>query len=260
LGGEEVISTSIKTNSHGDVVETVTTTASQSSKTLWDLLSILGIPLALIWTTQWLQNREKENAQSKQNEKALQEFIDWIENYLAEEDLIRKAERLNQFSQEKRNNPGSIVNEINEGVYEPDRKSLSVAKRKIEAKTLSILRDLSNDAVRKASVIRYLSDSSVFKSIEPSLKRIDLSNLNLSSINLQGLELYESNLEGTNLDFSCIGKTKFENTPLDNISLRYEDLKGIRLVATTLRHTNLSNADLTDARFLFVDLKGSKGL
>lgn len=126
FGEDVIVSTSQERNQQGTLTKTVTTTTLQSAKTLWDWLSVLGVPVSLailgFWLQQLQQKRtdeqtrlererteqqekfekerseqraklEKEIAEANQREEALQAYFDRLSTLLVDKNLTAIATR-----------------------------------------------------------------------------------------------------------------------------------------------------------------------
>jgi uncharacterized protein YjbI with pentapeptide repeats len=204
------------------------------TKTLWDWMELLVIPLVLATGAFYLNRSERvierqaaedraklerEIASDRQQEAVLQAYLDRIADSLLKEKLRTSKNK------EIRN----------------------VAR----IRTLTVLRGL--DANRKGMLLRFLRDSSLIDVIElagadfskTKLNGADLSRANLSGIHLAGADLRESNLS--------------------EADLRESDLSGTNLNTATFREAklnraNLSGADLSGAEITDKQLATAKSL
>ncbi|MBM0743889.1 hypothetical protein JOY44_20070 [Phormidium sp. CLA17] len=116
IGADETITKSEKRDKQGNITETTTTTTFQDAKTLWDWLSLLGVPFSLAilgYVLQQLQQAraeqqakaekeianqrvkvEKEIAESNQREEALQNYLDRLSELLIDKNVIAVAPKL----------------------------------------------------------------------------------------------------------------------------------------------------------------------
>lgn len=191
------------------------------TKTLWDWMQLLIIPLALAIGVFYLnrseRNNEREIATDRQQEAALQSYIDRIADLLLEDKLLTSE----------------------------NTEMLSIAK----IRTLTVLRGLN--ATRNDMVLRFLRDVGLTDKKESDfllnanlqgarLENVDLENLNLQGANLQGANMRGANLRGVNL----------RGANLINVNLQ-----GAFLYGTDLQGANLKNANLRDSILQVVILK-----
>ena len=98
------IARTIEKDGRGNVVKQTETTKTIASKTFWDWLNLLGVPLSLallgawLQTTQQKQAKESEKVQQKQveanmKEEVLQSYFDRISVLLIDKNLLGMAEQ-----------------------------------------------------------------------------------------------------------------------------------------------------------------------
>ena len=221
IGGGETKVTSVKTTV--GAVETTTTTTPQEAKTLWDWLSLAGIPLSLAGLGFWLQlkdqkiadkNRQQdlEIAQDNREEEALQHYLDRVSNLVIEKNLLAIAAKDPPTTEEK--------------------ELLDVSVDILRGLTLSTLRRLS-DGVRKASVVRLLIETDIIKRV--SLEGADLTGAELTGAILIGATLTGAKLEHANLTGAILNSAIF-------IKVDFQ--------CADFNCANLKDANLTDAEAL----------
>jgi uncharacterized protein YjbI with pentapeptide repeats len=260
IGGGETEVTSVKTTV--GAVETTTTTTPQEAKTLWDWLSLAGIPLSLAGLGFWLQlkdqkiadkNRQQdlEIAQGTREEEALQHYLDRVSNLVIEKNLLAIAAKDAPTREEK--------------------ELLDVSVEIIRALTLSTLRRLS-DGIRKGSVVRLLIEAGIIDrlmSLEGAdLQKIDLNgvyfggavlnNINLNSAKLSVAYLEKAELDGAKLEGACLEGANLNNANLTGANLTGADLTGAHLEGADLTKANLIKAELVRARLINANLSNAK--
>jgi uncharacterized protein YjbI with pentapeptide repeats len=188
-------------------------------KTVWDLLQLLIVPLALaalgFWFTmqqdirqQQLEDQraaaERELAEQRAQDEALQAYLDQMSHLLLEKDL-------------RGSKAGSEVRTL------------------ARARTLTVLRRV--DGARRGIVVQFLA--------EADLIRKDSSVLDLTGAYLNHLILNNANLSGTNLSELDLNPPPHYNTArLISTNLSDADLSGARLNGANLFGANLSKANL----------------
>jgi uncharacterized protein YjbI with pentapeptide repeats len=219
-------------------------------KTLWDVLSLAIIPLALVLIAYFFNKRQKESeleiakeereldreiAQDRQREAALQAYLDRMM------ELLR--------------------NEL--GEPEPDKKVKAVAQ------TLTIVTMRRLDGKRNETLLRFLRrvglSESYFRNADlrkidlsqTSLPRIDLSNANLSGANLFWADLRKADLSKADLSEANLFWADLSEADLRWANLFNADLRGAGLFRADLNEANLSGADLSEANLRFADLQGA---
>lgn len=229
----------------------------QSGKTLWDWMSVLGVPLSLAILGFWFQNREqkrteqdakleRELATANQREEVLQSYFDRISILLIDKQLIALVAK-------------------NE-----NRELTEAAVDVIRARTLSILRQFSEDGERKGSVVRFLVESDVIKKLRLDLRDANLHSTNLGRIVLESASLTNANLTNANISFTNLVGAKlagaiFHGANLSNVSLVDANLRGANFSDCVLRSVDFYKATLNNVNFngtilLNSELNKSKGL
>jgi uncharacterized protein YjbI with pentapeptide repeats len=233
-------------------------TTYQSAKNLWDWLGLAGviaIPIVLFRFQQQQQQKsekqaevEKEIAAKNLREEALQNYIDKIAEL-----LIDKKLKL-------------LLKHLSDGSITKDDPELDAALDVARARTLSILRRLDGDVVRKGSVVRFLIDTELIENLD-LLKDADLNGVDLSGTNLSGTDLSGAKLSGAILLRTNLSSANLSRVWLKDAKLIGANLAGANLSKAILLRANLLNADLTgtnfssaylrEANLYGVDLKGA---
>jgi uncharacterized protein YjbI with pentapeptide repeats len=241
--------------------EITVTTKYVSGKTIWDWLSVLGVPLSLtvigtvlgyrlqnLSTKQAVEQAkiekereakqaeiekerasiEKEIADSNQKEEVLQAYFDRLSALLIDKNLIAIAAK----------------NEVPDHRLKEDQELLNASRDIIRARTLSILRRLEGDGKRKGSVIQFLAEAKVISKLK----------LDLSGANLSGARFHRADLQ-----FAKLCRAQLVGADLFDADLRFADLHRANLIDSNLCRANLigtdlSFADLSDADLSFVYL------
>ena len=190
------------------------------TRTLWDWMQLLIIPLALTGGALYLQRAERtverqsteiraklerEIATDRQQEAALQSYLDYMADLLLNENLLTSG------NEELRN----------------------VAR----IRTLTVLRGL--DARRKGLLLLFLYESGLI------LERLIVD---LDGADLSGAELYSANLSGANLVNVNLNRAELSTANLSGARLIKANLNRAQLIDTELSGANLSEADLRDAK------------
>jgi hypothetical protein len=192
------------------------------TKTLWDWMQLFIIPLFLAGGAIILNrseknierqraeergNLEREIAIDRQQEAALQSYLDRMTELLLKEKL-RTAR-----NKEVRN----------------------VAR----IRTLTVLRGL--DGTRKGFVLRFLYEAGLITKERPivDLDRADLRSANMQDVNLQDVSLIGCNLKNANLLYANLNGAILSRSNLSSVNLF-----GANLQRADLREANLQDADL----------------
>jgi pentapeptide repeat protein len=210
----------------------------QPSKTLWDWMDLLIIPIVLaiggFLFTQSERRATQAAAERRAQEDALQAYLDNMSDML-------------------------IPNNDEPTLYKDPPESLRVVAR---ARTLTVLPRLGGDG--KGRVVQFLYESRLIAkdSAIVDLSKADLSGADLSGTDLHQAKLYEANLaradlheanlisadlRGANLRGAFLPSVDLSWARLDEANLREARLDQANLMSADLHGANLSEADLRDA-------------
>jgi uncharacterized protein YjbI with pentapeptide repeats len=225
-------------------------------KTLWDLLQLLIVPLALaaigfFFTLQQdarQQAIEDQRAKSERKieeqraqDAALQAYLDAMSSLLLAKDGLRNSE------------VGSEVRTL------------------ARARTITVLGRL--DPSRKTAVMQFLVETELVQRVEERAPLIELTSADLSGVvlrgsaNLQDAELTSANLQDAELTFANLQDAELlganlsgadlQDANLQGANLTGTDLHSARLFNTTLSFATLGFARLDDADLQLADLNGA---
>jgi uncharacterized protein YjbI with pentapeptide repeats len=244
---DKSVTTTVEKDPQGKITKTVETTKTDPDKTLWDWLSLLGVPFTLAVFGFFLQqiqqerseksaieqrkrdkliaDKQRELAANETKEEVLQGYFDRLSTLLIDKNLMAIAAKV-------------YPKELQKSEATPEEKELvASAVDVVRARTLSILRRFENDRERKTSVIRFLIETDFIRKLSLDLSNADLSAAILRYADLSGAILANANLIGADL--------------------RYADLSGAILVGADLRYADLANANLSGADLRYADLSGA---
>jgi Pentapeptide repeats (8 copies) len=264
IGKEQSITTkSVETvvkDAQGNTTKTVETTKNDDGKTLWDWLSLLGVPVSLAvlgYILQQLQQKraevlakeQREIAADETKEEVLQVYFDRLSVLLVDKNLLAIAAKKDQATDE-------------------ERELLASAMDVVRARTLSILRRFENDRERKTSVIQFLLEANIISELKLNLRFADLSCTNIGEANLEGANLNKINLSNANLIYANLSNANLGGANLSdadccfanlsNANLEGANLRGANLNKANLSNTNLSNTNLSNAQVTAEQLETSK--
>jgi hypothetical protein len=223
----------------------------QPTKTLWDWLDLLIVPLVLAiggYLFNSSQNRATEAAAERRaQDEALQAYLDHMSGL-----LIASKDQPSLYDEHPPDSLGSVV----------------------RSRTLTVLNRL--DGSRKGSVVQFLFEARLIRRDPPiidllganlagaCLVEADLSGVYLRSVDLRGAvltssERYYTNLIGATLSEADMSDADLRGVDLSSAHLGYAvlrsaDLRGTRLDNAYLSHANLTGADLSGANLSSVDL------
>lgn len=221
-------------------------------KTLWDWSQLLIIPVILLLATLlfgWIQNatslqmdasqrtQDTMLASQQQREAELKGYLDTMSSLL--------------------NNPD--IRDLARGA---DLRSLA------RAQTLTVLREMNQDGVRKAVVVRFLHDAGLF--LRDPFPIVSLADADLRWASLSGAQLGGADLAAADLDAADLSNADLSGADLSQARLNGANLSGARLNYTQLTAadlrcppsngsqicTNLSGADLAGADLTAANLQG----
>ncbi|HEY9879769.1 MAG TPA: pentapeptide repeat-containing protein [Leptolyngbyaceae cyanobacterium] len=272
LWGEKPVTTTVEgvsRDAQGNLIPTkiTETTKEEPGKTLWDWLSLLGVPLSLALLAWWLQGQQQKRAEiasreqqkraeEEAKEEVLQVYFDRISILLIDKNLLGIAAKVY---------PTKVEDEVQpqEAATVDERELIGAATDVIRARTLSILRRFKDDCERKASVIRFLIETEVVSQLEldlsgADLRGTDLSSANLSNANLRDADLSGADLSGADLSGVDLRGVDLRDADLSGVDLSGVDLRGVDLRDAHLFGTKLCNADLRSANLSGADLSGAQ--
>jgi hypothetical protein len=211
-------------------------------KTLWDLLQLLIVPLALAGIGFWFSTQQDARQQAVEEQRAqdeaLQAYLDQMSSLMIGKNSLRESEE------------GSEVRTL------------------ARARTLTVLGRL--DPKRKTALMQFLVEAGLVQRVEGgrgpiiSLTGANLSDANLRVADLSGAYLYDANLSNANL-FSAdlsgaylseadLSNADPSNADLSNANLSDADLSGAWLYDTDLSNADLIGADLSNAELFGANL------
>jgi uncharacterized protein YjbI with pentapeptide repeats len=191
-------------------------------KTLWDLLQLLIVPLALAGIGFWFSTQQDARQQAVEEQRAqdeaLQAYLDQMSSLMIGKNSLRNSEE--------------------------DSEVRTLAR----ARTLTVLGRL--DPKHKKAVVQFLVDAKLVQSVDERPPIVGLSGANLSGANLSGAPL-----SGAELIEADLGDADLRWADLSDAILSGAILSGANLSGANLSGANLSRADLRDA-----DLSGVIGI
>ena len=260
---ETVVSKTVEKDKQDKIVKTIET-IKDDGKTLWDWLSLLGVPLSLAILGYLLQEQQRKRADNETKEEVLQTYFDRLSVLLIDRNLIALSNKSNS----PKITPIALSNKSNSSTITPEEQELLDSSLDvIRARTLSILRRFENDAERKGSVINFLIETEIIGKSKLNLSGADLSGADLKGANLEranleradlkGANLKGANLKGANLIRAELEWAELERAELEQAELCVAKLTGAHLVFANLEGANLEGANLEGARLEGAHLRGT---
>ena len=244
-----LISKSFENDKQGNLIKYVETKQIDDGKTLWDWLSLLGVPLTLAmlgYLFQYQQERRTQGVLKEQEkiasneimEDVLQGYFDRISILLIDQNILSIA----------------IKRNADIATFE-ENELLDSAVDVIRTRTITILRRFKNDIERKTSVIQFLSDADIISKLNLSLNEADLSGADLMGVKLEGANLNFANLSDSNLFGANISRANLQGANLQGANLQGANLQGANLQGANLQGANLQGANLQGANLQGANLK-----
>jgi uncharacterized protein YjbI with pentapeptide repeats len=212
-------------------------------KTVWDWMSLLIVPLALVvigLVFTMLQDARQQEIEDKRAQQAQR-----IENQRAEAERELAEQRAqDEALQAYLDQMGSLLLERDLRTSKEDSEVRTLAR----ARTLTVLGRL--DPSRKTAVMQFLAEAKLLQKVEGRGAIITFSGADLSGANLtdaaddlRGADLSEADLRGADLS-----EADLSEADLSRVDLNKTDLKPAELPKADLRGVDLSGADLHGAK------------
>ncbi len=199
-------------------------------KTLWNWLELLIIPAVLAGGAMWFSSAERkaerEIADDRLREAALQAYLDRMTDLLLKENLRASGK---------------------------DDEVRAVAR----ARTLTTLRQLAGS--RKGTLLRFLYEADLIERDGAiiGLKAADLSGADLRGADLSGANLSEADLREAKLSGAILWGSNLTKADLSEAELREANLRGAELQEANLSGADLSGAKLRGAKLSIAELVGA---
>jgi uncharacterized protein YjbI with pentapeptide repeats len=228
-------------------------------KTLWDWLSLLGVPLTLAIVGFWFQKiQQKAAIEVAEQQRILADAATAQRQKLAEDEKLEEAlgayfDRISSLLIDK--NMKAIKHKSLSGLLTPDDSEvvqLEASLDVIRTRTITILRRFKNDKERKAIVIQFLSEAEFISLFNLNLSSADLSGADLSRTDISGANLNCADLSGailntfSNLSYTILYKANLSCADLSNAILQYAELTTANLSKAKLIKADLSYANLSN--------------
>ncbi len=212
-------------------------------KTLWDILEILVVPVAIALVAIWFQSSERKQeqiiAENRIQEETLRDYFKEMERLFLDYDLRNKI---------------------------PDDESEIFKIANVI--TVTTLRRLERD--RRNTVFQFLRDAYIDRYV---LRRAYMEGIDLSGCNLFGINLRLAKLKNSNLSYTRVDETNFEwaelagcnftgadilDTSFGDIDMSKAKFDNAELDGCVFSGTNLSNASFVNAKLEWIDIASTK--
>lgn len=233
------------------------------TKTLWDWMELLIIPLALAIGAFFLNRSERgsereavdkraklerEIAKDKQQEEALQTYISKISELLLEKKL--RTTRRKEVRDVARTLTLSVLRILNE-----QRSNLAIQFLR-EARVINDKNSILNNAEMAGMKLRHLDLNGVYLQ-NANLDGVDMQGAYMYQANLQGARLYQVNLQGAILQRANMSGAILQEANLQDAILYEVNLRSALLLDANLQRATMSQSNLEEAKLEGADLDGA---
>lgn len=254
-----------------------------ASKTLWDWMELLLIPLVLAVAGFWFAHSQKQAEleiaeKAREEDRKLAEQARWLDREIA--DRERETDREIALERQQQQTLENYLDRMKEllldrglGYDAPED-----VKRLARTWTLNVLRELQGK--RNQQIVQFLQELELIRSARAAvnlsnanLSEVDLSGCNLKGAYLEGINLHKANLQGANLDDahliganlseanltgSLLWCADLQRANLSKANLRAAYLQSALLPSANLENTDLREANLRATHLRETNLKGAK--
>ncbi len=235
------------------------------TKTLWDWMELLIVPLVLAGGAFYL-NRSERAVERQTVEDRTKE-----DRKLAEERA--KLEREIATDRQQEAALQTYFDRMSELLLkEKLRTTENVEVRDVaRTRTLSIMRGL--DIKRNKLILQFLSEAKLINDEKSIFKNANMSMMNLQGANLEGVNLQGANLQDANLAGAGLQKANLQGANLisanlldaalwlanlQSANLQSANLQGVYMMSANLQGASLREANLQDANLQDVNLQDAK--
>jgi len=269
------------------------------SKTLWDWMQLLGVPVVLAVAALWFnatenrrdqriadQNRATDQSIADQNRATDQSIAD--QNRATDQSIADQNRATDQSIAEDRQQEAALETYfatmrtlvLDKKLRESDEADTSGVRAVARAQTLTTLRRLNGE--RRGTVVRFLHESHLITrdKLIMDLRGADLRGTNLHEASLYKISLLQADLRGANLrganmaeaflikadlreallTMSILPEADLRGAILCGANMRLAFLRGANLPGADLSGADLAGIDLSGADLRLADLRGAKGI
>jgi len=224
------------------------------SKTLWDLLQLVGIPLAVLVVGYGLNRTQQKRETDIATKNRAQDLSIAEKNRVQDLEIARNREQetvLAAYLEQM----AALLLAKDRGLRtsQPEDEVRDVSR----AQTLAALRRVEGS--RKGAIVQFLHESRLIDKNNPIvvLRGGDLSEAALDRVSLSGAALSGANLRKANLRKADLSGADLREATLDGANLREVNLSGSDLSGSDLREATLRGANLSGANLRKADLRGA---
>ena len=219
------------------------------TKTLWDWMELLIIPLVLAMGAFFL-NRSERAVERRIAEDRVKE-----DRKLAEDRAKLDREIATDRQQEAALQ--AYIDRIAELLLENKLQTTEVEEVRDVARTrtVSVMRGL--DSKRNNIVIQFLREANLILEENSILVHANLESVNLQGANLRGASLKSAFLPSANLEGAILMSTNLQNVYLNKANLQGAHMLMTNLLGADLQYANLVGANLVGANLGGANLEGA---
>ena len=244
-------------------------TITDPSKSVWDGLELLGVPLVLAVLGAWFQKSQQEQAdriakeQREQDgdetrEEVLQLYFDRISALLIDKGLMAIAAKKEAFDEIKRDGAqAKVMSSYNfterEGSSGIIRSSAEDIPSYLETKDYRSIKKALSFSQAEQELLEVATDVIQARTLS-ILRRFEQDSERKSSVirflvEADVIDRLKISLSGTNLSSAILNDADLRGATLDNVNLSSANLSGAKLSGANLVGADLSDANLSDANF-----------
>jgi uncharacterized protein YjbI with pentapeptide repeats len=205
----------------------VTSNQSEStrSKTLWDWLQLLVVPLALAAAAFGLNELQSEREHRREDRRAIAEGLRASEHARAE--VLRAIETRREAVLR------GYLQQMAELLLDRQlRHSSRLSEVRVLARTLTLTTLRQLDGARKSHIVRFLSEAGLINGQDPT---VDLRDADLRYLILPGATLHHVNFSASNLIGANFRRAWLTGARFRSADLRHADFTDSRVVPYTTR-------------------------
>lgn len=238
----------------------------QPSKTVWDLLQLLIVPVILVVVSLWWSasqdTRDKSIAEQVRQDTTLDDYIQRLGDLMLskklksskQHDAVRSVARTVTLTTLRRLD-GERKGELLRFLYE-----VELLYEQVDQPPMVDLWDADLTAAELEGAMLSGADLSDVTLVAATLIRAKLAAANLGSADFSRANLTEADLTGADLTAAHLKGASLSRADLSNASLAHADLRDADLTNANLTDADLSQSDLRGASFRGANLTRVKGL
>ncbi|MEM6255724.1 MAG: pentapeptide repeat-containing protein [Cyanobacteria bacterium P01_D01_bin.156] len=222
----------------------------------WSLVSVIGVPLALLLVSHEIEQANEATAQNTREAESIDAYVDSVGELLLNIDIEQadpsKIERLIRSKtllvtrQINPNRKGQVVRflydqELIFSEQEVQRRQQEITNAQSLQQTTERLEEVPPQELAESQ-----SPQKTTEEIEDTFHQVNLGGLDLVGVNLNSAFIPGINLANTTMQKANLSNTNLVRADFTGADLNRADLSGADLSSATLDGSNLANAVFTD--------------